>query len=442
MNGRRGHRGTFLVRTLGCKVNRCESDALESDLSRRGWRRARKGEPVQLIVVNTCSVTGRGAQQSRQTVRRLLRDHPGARMVVTGCHAQVAGEEFRAIPGVTDVVGWAGKQGIPERVAVIGAGPEGEAVGEAPRPPFYPRQAAARSRLTRPVLKVQDGCDSFCSYCIVPHARGPSRSLPAGQVLDAVEGLAAAGAREVVLSGIHLGRWGLDLRPPEELADLLERLDAVRPVERIRLSSIEPNELTGRLLERVSTSPLFCRHLHIPLQSGSDAILERMNRRYGAADFATRVMAAFEAMPDVSIGADVLVGFPGETEAHHRATVDLVRQLPLSYLHVFPFSPRPGTPAAGFSGRVGDEAMRRRCRELRRLGERKGLDFASRWAGATLEVLVEDGRDRGTGRLRSMASPYLTVLVDGPDTLKNRILSVRTDPRPFGNRLLGTVVPG
>lgn len=427
---------TYVIKTLGCKVNRYESDALSAALEARGWRPAEAGEPVGLCVVNTCTVTGKGAMQSRQEIRRLARRHPETRLVVTGCHAQVAPGELSAIPGVDAVVGTADKM----RIAEEGYRPRQDAEDALCRDAeFEHPPVLATGRRSRPVVKIQDGCDAFCSYCIVPYARGRSRSSPPGQVLSAVTGLAEAGYCEAVLSGIHLGRYGRDLRPATDLTDLMRRLEASRPIQRIRLSSVEPNEIDEEMLDIMARSPLFCRHLHVPLQSGNDNVLKRMNRTYTAAFYARQVRRIRERLPDAAIGADVLVGFPGESENDFADTCALVNDLPLTYLHVFPFSPRPGTPAEGFAGRVQESAIRLRCRRLRRLGRQKKEQFLARWIGKEMEVLVESGRDRDTGRRRGVSSQYAVVLLDEGGDCRNRIVRARIEGIDDRGRLLGSV---
>jgi threonylcarbamoyladenosine tRNA methylthiotransferase MtaB len=439
---------TFVIKTLGCKVNRFDSDTLEAALKHRGWHPAAKHEPVGLCIVNTCSVTGKGAMQSRQEIRRLVRRFPHARVVVTGCHAQVAPQELLSIEGVDDVVGTAEKLQIPDRVSAAtetdspkggsnrDAGPGG--IGEA----IFDRPAMmVTGRRSRPVLKIQDGCDAFCTYCIVPYARGRSRSLAEADVLTAVSDLSEAGYREVVLSGIHLGQYGKDLSPPTELTALMRRMERSRPIRRVRLSSIEPNEIDEEMVEIIARCDLFCRHLHVPLQSGNDSVLRRMKRPYTAVDYSEKVEAIHQRLPDAGIGADVLIGFPGETEAAFADTYDLVSSLPLSYLHVFPFSPRPGTPASRYSGRVQEAVVRKRCRRMRRLGSQKQKLFLSGWVGKEVEVLVEASRDRHTGKLKGISSQYATVLLEGGEELKNRMLRVHVDAVTENLRLTASILP-
>lgn len=437
---------TYVIKTLGCKVNRFDSDALEAALEKRGWRRAGGDEPAALCIVNTCTVTGKGAMQSRQEIRRLIRRFPKARVVVTGCHAQVAPQDLRSIAGVDDVVGTADKGLIPERVTallekktVIRTGNNLEASVGPDRGCFADPSLPVTGRRTRPVVKIQDGCDAFCTYCIVPYARGRSRSSDPEDVLAALFGLSEAGYHEAVLSGIHLGHYGRDLSPPTDLTAMMRQIERLRPIRRVRLSSIEPNEIEEEMLEIIAGSDRFCRHLHVPLQSGSDDVLQKMGRPYSAALFSGKVAGIREKLPDAAIGADVLIGFPGETDAAFADTYDLVASLPLAYLHVFPFSPRPGTPASRYPGRVPHAVVRERCGSMRRLGARKRERFLSRWIGKEVEVLVESNRDRETGKWKGISSQYTTVLLDSDEHLSNRILRVRVEAVADACRLTGSV---
>jgi threonylcarbamoyladenosine tRNA methylthiotransferase MtaB len=436
----------YRITTLGCKVNQCESEGIARALSDAGWIAAPEG-PVDLVVVNTCAVTGKAAMQSRGAVRQAARTCPGARVVATGCHAQTESERLAEIPGVTAVVGHADKHRIPEMARELAA----ETAGEPPGPrmhirdltdfrEFAPAPALGIGERTRPFLKIQDGCDAFCAYCVVPHARGRSRSMETGAVLQRIAAMAEAGVKETVLTGIHLGRWGQDLSPPTSLAALLRQIDAQGRMARVRLSSIESHELTDDLLWVLAESERFCRHLHIPLQSGDDGVLHRMERPYTAVDFAERVTTAARRLPDAAIGADVLMGFPGEDEKAFENTHALVNDLPVTHLHVFPFSPRAGTPAADFSGRASPDRVKERCRKMRALGAAKRAAFYRRFLGRTVSVLVEETRDRQTGRRKGVSGNYLNVLVKGGgEESANRIVPVRIEALDGRERAVGTV---
>jgi threonylcarbamoyladenosine tRNA methylthiotransferase MtaB len=431
----------FLVTTLGCKVNQFESDAIAQALESHGWQTVPDGEQADICIINTCTVTGKASMQSRQTIRQLMRRHPGARIIVTGCYAQTAPDEIQDIGGVHYIIGQFDKSDIPR--LIIESLPETlpapvrqvKDIRKATR--FSMPPAPAYGRRTRPFLKIQDGCNRFCTYCIVPHARGPSRSMPRDAVLEQLEDLGRRGFREVVLTGIHLGAYGADLFPPAGLIDLLARIEALRPVERLRLSSIEPDEVHQDLVAFLSTSGVLCPHLHLPLQSGDDQVLQRMHRPYASRDFAETVRMINAAMPRAAIGADILAGFPGEDQAAFDRTCRLVDDLPLAYLHVFPFSARPGTPAFHFPDQVSGRIIKSRTARLRELGQQKKRAFLQANMGRAHDVLIENKRDRRTGLLKGLSANYLPILIDGDDRFMNRIVTVDVGTDLTDGRLEG-----
>lgn len=383
----------FLVASLGCKVNQAEAASLAGQMEAQGWQRAAEGEPVDLVLLITCSVTGVAARQSRQMARRLRRTHPQARVVVSGCDLQAEPQAY--VEAGCQPLGRAG-------LAAWGQTLAGQDWPTDPTPlspdagAFCPGVQAPGPERTRGLLKVQDGCNAHCAYCIVPSTRGRSRSLPLEQAAQAFAGLGRAGAAEVVLTGIHLGRWGHDLSPRQELAALLRALLAANPGPRLRLSSLESEELTPEIIALAVADPRLCPHFHLPLQSGSARLLKKMGRPYGPEDYARTVQAAHAALPGLCLGADVMVGLPGESEQDFRDTRDLLEGLPLGYLHVFPYSPRPGTPAAGMPGRPAAEVAKQRAAALRRLGNAKKRAFYQAQVGRDLEVIVEgSGLGRG-----------------------------------------------
>jgi len=412
---------TFKIVTLGCKVNQAESDALATRLAGRGWRQAAAAEEADLCVVNTCTVTRKAAMQSRQAVRRAIHAHPQACVTVTGCYAETDPGTLAEIEGLDYIVDQRGKAVLEDILQACGTAScsrptllSGPAATTPPAIEPAPLLKSGRGR-TRPFVKIQDGCDAFCAYCIVPYARGRSRSASVASIVASVQHLSAAGFHEVVLTGIHIGRFGHDLHPPTDLTGLLRELESGTDCRRMRLSSLEPLELTPELVARVAGSDRFCRHFHIPLQSGDAGVLQRMGRPYGPGEFASTVERVHAAMPDAALGADVLVGFPGESDQAFANTYDLVQRLPMSYLHVFPFSARPGTAAYDFPNRVPDRLITERCERMRRLGQTKRRAFYSRFVGSTVEVLVESRRDRKSGMLKGVTHNYLPVLFAGDD---------------------------
>jgi threonylcarbamoyladenosine tRNA methylthiotransferase MtaB len=432
----------FKIITLGCKVNQSESAAIARELESSNWLSAEDNEAPEMCIINTCTVTQKASMQSRQAVRQAVRAHPDSRIVVTGCYAQTEPEAFEKINGVHYIVGNADKHRICEVIAPNRNAATGEAItinsDIRQSQPLEPALTDAAGNRTRPFLKIQDGCNAFCTYCIVPHARGPSRSLPLDDVLQAIKTLAEAGYQEIVLTGIHLGRYGSDLIPETGLCDLLDRIERSNLIRRVRLSSIEPMELTDELVDRVAVSSRFCRHFHIPLQSGDDDILKNMGRPYTADDFRKRVAKIRSRMPDAAIGVDTLIGFPGETDEAFESTYELIRETPVTYLHVFPFSARPGTPAAHYPDPVAPIVIKKRSEQMRRLGNAKRWHFYKSFIGKEIEILVESTRQTPGGFLKGISSNYIPVLIDADDDLKNKFLSVRLNRR-LDNALMGTI---
>jgi threonylcarbamoyladenosine tRNA methylthiotransferase MtaB len=433
----------FTITTLGCKVNQCESDAIAKQLKSADWLAARKTEPTELCIINTCTVTQKASMQSRQAVRRAIRANPAARIVVTGCYAQTEPDAIQEIEGVHYIVGNADKHAICE---VICANKNPAPV----RPRTICRDIQSEQDIesapdvvaggrTRPFFKIQDGCDAFCTYCIIPYARGPSRSKPFESVLAGIQALSRSGYQEIVLTGIHLGNYGDDLIPKTCLGTLLNRIDDLNLIPRVRLSSIEPLELTDDIIKRVAESNILCHHFHIPLQSGDDHTLQRMGRPYTADDFRQRVTKIHNRLPDAAIGVDTIIGFPGETDTAFENTYTLIEELPIAYLHVFPFSPRPGTPAAGYPNKVSPHVVKHRCERMRTLGNSKRNEFYNQFIGQQLEILVENTRHRSTGLLKGFSSNYIPILIDANDDQKNKLVAVNAHKRIEAN-LLGIII--
>lgn len=418
----------FTIQTLGCKVNQCESQAIGAALAQKGWKAVFPGETADYCLVNTCTVTQKASMQSRGLIRRLRRAHPECRLAVTGCYAQTEPEALAAIAGVDLVVGHGEKHRLAqileqwEQNGLASPRFHGDILKTRQFAPLPGLSAGSRSRA---FLKVQDGCHSFCTYCIVPYARGPSRSMAPEQVVEQLGGLADRGYQEAVLTGIHLGAYGTDLDPRTDLAGLLARIEAARPIARLRLSSVEPPELSPAIIEEVAGSPRFCPHFHLPLQSGDDAILKRMGRPYDRALFAGLVEAIHERIPEAAIGVDLLVGFPGESEQAFENSHELIAGLPVSYLHVFPFSPRPGTPAARYPDPVPHSTIKARAARLRKLGAEKKAAFFDAMVGRTVTVLVEEGPDRRSRQLKGVSENYLPVRLVGPESARNQRVRAR-----------------
>jgi threonylcarbamoyladenosine tRNA methylthiotransferase MtaB len=471
---------TFFIEQFGCRATQADAAAIERQLRERGYAASPDACSADVVVVNTCTVTAAADLQARQAIHSIHQENPEARIVVTGCYAQRAPEELATLKGVSWVVGNSHKPEIPrligemtpvslreppagfvplatiargqplamiahsEPLAMTARGEQATSIaGESlslersgakiltgnileQRELIFAPVEGGEAGHTRPVLKIQDGCGRRCSYCVIPQVRGRSRSLAPDRVFEEIRKLAEGGAREIVLSGIDLGSYGRDLKPRVELGELLRRIVDETPIERLRVSSIEPMDVTEDLIALFAASDRLARHFHLPLQSGSDRVLAAMHRWYRAEHYARRAELVRESLPEAAIGADVIAGFPGETEEDHQVTLALIERLPLTYLHVFSFSPRPGTPAAEMQDHVPGAVIARRARELRALGEKKKLAFLGAQAGRTLRVLTlhRGGEDLTGPWTRALSGNYLDVRVVGR-WLANQFLDVR-----------------
>jgi len=420
------------IATLGCKVNAYDTASIAERLRREGCVVVDAGEPADVVVVNSCTVTDAADAESRRVARRARRENPAARVILTGCYAQTRAAEAARAAGVDHVIGLNRLDALV--AAVTAAAPVARViVGDARRERavavFGARTFGGQ---TRAFLKVQEGCDLFCTFCIIPMARGRSRSLPLRAVVEEAEALAAAGFEEIVLTGVHLGGWGHDLDPPLDLADLVEALVARGRIPRLRLSSIDPHEVSERLVRVMAAAPAVCPHLHVPLQAGDDGVLRRMRRRYDTALAAERLALVRDALPDACIGTDLIAGFPGEDEAAFERGLAFLARSPVSYAHVFPYSVRTGTTAAKLDGRVPPATIAARARRLRAFADARRTAYARTFDGAAAEVLVETTRDSQTGELRGYTRHYLRARLDGPDAWAGRRVPVRLAVTPGG----------
>jgi threonylcarbamoyladenosine tRNA methylthiotransferase MtaB len=415
---------TVAVATLGCKVNQCESAAFQSGFEEQGLTVSPFNKPADIYVINTCAVTAKAAAQSRQLIRRAQRTNPRAKVVVTGCYAQIDPEKIREIEtSPISIVGNANKHQLFDVVLSDNAtGKHFNDIALQKEISLLPvKRFPGR---TRAFLKIQDGCNNFCSYCIVPYARGRSRSLALDRVLEQALCYADQGHREIVITGIHVGHYGLDLKPPLHLFGLLKKLSAMTPKVRYRLSSLEPSEINRDILEFMAEANNFMPHLHIPLQSGSNTILKKMNRRYTVKQFTEKVIYGKEMVPEAAIGVDVVVGFPGETEEDFLQTHDLLTNLPITYFHVFPYSKRPGTPAAKMKDQIPAKIKDERVAILRKLDHKKRSTFYGSRIGEVHNVLVESEKS-ADGLAKGFTDNYIPVHFEsGPENI-NRIVQVK-----------------
>lgn len=402
--------------SLGCKLNQSEMDALAARLSQGGHQIVASPAEAELCVLNTCAVTHVAAQKSRQALRRLNRENPDARLIATGCYAELTPADLQDLPGVELVVGNGDKERLQEII--------GNAI---PQPESPVTSLAAHSR-TRALVKIQDGCDNACSYCIIHVARGPQHSRPPGEVLASVQSHLTAGHKEIVLTGVHIGAYGHDRRGSDwdtDLWALVARILAETDVPRLRLSSIEPWDLPEKAF-RLWDDPRLCRHLHLPLQAGSDATLQRMARRYTTAEFASLVATARAAIPDLAITTDVIAGFPGETEAEFAESLAFVQAMEFARVHVFPYSLRPSTPAAGMPDHVPPALKAERARAMREIAIAGKQEFCRRFAGRTMDVLWESSRQGSSGPVWSgLTDNYLRVQTTSTMNLGNTLTPTR-----------------
>ena len=473
---------TFYVANFGCRATQADGAAIERQLRERGLRRAGEAAEAGLVVLNTCTVTAAADQDARAAIRRIHRQNPEAQIVVTGCYAQRAPEEIASLPGVSQVIGNSHKHllaeiaGIGRRTSGLGPRPlqstfvplsqltsEVRSPRSDARTPIFVSDIFAHTELqaapvfdaanerTRPNLKVQDGCDNRCSFCVIPYVRGQSRSLQLDDVIREVQTLVSAGYREVVISGINLGRWGRDLAVSSQLSavsktqrsaasdqpplfeDLVRSILSETALEKLRISSVEPMDWSDDLIQLVAISPRIAKHAHVPMQSGSDAVLRRMHRKYRPWHYREKIEKIRTAMPTAAIGADVMVGFPGETAAEFDETCRLIEELPFTYLHVFTYSARPGTPAAGLKGQVPVRVARERNRVLRDLAADKKLAFMRSFVSRSIDAITLNvtGRDEEGDYTEGLTDNYLPIRVKGKHSpnrwIPARIEGVRED---------------
>ena len=412
------------LHTLGCRLNQAETTVLAARLQHDGYRVVEFGEPTDLLVVNTCSVTEDAERTCRYVIRKTLKHSPDAFVAVTGCYAQTGVQELRTIPGIDLIVGNQFKWDLPSFL------PAPHALKKQPDPEILHTRTIDREDFTLPeygtpdstraMLKIQDGCNVMCSFCLIPFARGHERSRLRDDVIREAEILVAGGYRELVLTGVNIGRY----RQGElDLVGLIAQLETIEGLDRIRISSIEPTTITDALIDRMASSSKLCPYLHIPLQSGDDTILSSMNRPYSVNEFIHLIHRAVSEIPHLGLGTDIMVGFPGETEKAFGHTLDIARTLPFSYFHVFTYSQRPGTAATKLPDQVPITVARGRAKILAALSRLKKLAFAERYIGSTVSVLFESGYVDG---LRSgVTANFLKVSVPSSLDLTNHLKEVR-----------------
>lgn len=421
---------TVAFHTLGCKVNAYETEAIWQLFKQAGYERVDFDQKADVYVINTCTVTNTGDKKSRQVIRRAIRRNPDAVVAVTGCYAQTSPKEIMAIPGVDIVVGTQGRDQLLSYVEQYKRErqPINAVKNIMKAREFEELDVPTFTERTRASLKIQEGCNNFCTFCIIPWARGLMRSRKPESVLKQARQLVEAGYKEIVLTGIHTGGYGEDLEN-YTLADLLWDLDRIDGLKRVRISSIEASQITDRVIEVLNASDKMCRHLHIPLQAGDDEVLKRMRRKYTVDEYRRTIEQVKTAMPEVAITTDVIVGFPGETDEQFENSYRLIEELEFAELHVFPYSKRTGTPAARMENQVPEEVKHERVHRLIELSERLSLQYAKRFVGDVLEVIPERPfKEALDSRLyMGYSDNYLQVVFEGSDDLIGQVCRVKID---------------
>ena len=412
--------------TLGCKVNQYESAAMAELFEKRGYEIVDFDSEADVYVINTCDVTNESGRKSRQIIRKAIRKNPAAKVAVVGCYAQLEHDKVSKLPGGAVVIGTKDRHRIVDLVERARACDEQVVeVGNIMQQRTFEEIAFKGHRQrTRAFLKIQEGCNMFCSYCIIPYARGPVRSRPLESIISEAKSLAEDGFKEIVLTGIHLGLYGFDFKEKKNyLLGVISEISKIEGIERIRLSSIEALELTDEFLDGLLKISNFCHHFHIPLQSGCDSVLKRMNRRYSTADFQNRVNYIRKLMPDVSITTDVIVGFPGETEEEFLQTESFIKELEFAKLHVFPFSPRRGTVAADMPDQIEKAVKIERSHRLIELSEKLEHAFREKFVNSRMDVLFEEKMT--DDKYEGLTENYIKVVVESDEDLHNQIRTVK-----------------
>jgi threonylcarbamoyladenosine tRNA methylthiotransferase MtaB len=425
---RMGPEKKFYIQTFGCRCNQADSAAIRASLRERSLREAENASDANLVVVNSCTVTHRTDQQIRQAVRRTFRENPQARVVVTGCYAERDPLTLAAIPGVSLVVGNAGKDRLAEIVEETSNDPAVRIVRapfDAERDYLMPPASQAGGR-TRPFVKLQDGCDARCSYCIIPAVRGPGRSARPEEILKEIQTLIGRGYQEIVLTGVHLGTYGRKMERSVSLLSLLRQILELPGLGRLRLSSIEPMRFSREIVELAEGNPVFAPHFHIPLQSGSDAILRRMRRPYSAGRFMDLLELIRTKLPHAGLGTDILVGFPGETDTDFEATCRVLRDSPLTYAHIFPFSAREGTAAYSMPHQVDPKTTRERARIARDISQEKNAAFRGSFLKTVLRGITL-AKEEQMGESVVLTENYIQAFTPAMESPPNRLVHVRID---------------
>lgn len=425
--------------TLGCKVNQYETEAMRAVFENAGYKTVSFQEKADVYVVNTCTVTGLSDRKSRQMMRRAKKLSPESVLAVTGCYAQVATDEVKGIEGVDLVLGNTDKLTLVEKIEAFQKNhmPSSFVKDIFKQKTFESMQVTRYLEHTRAYVKIQDGCNQFCTYCMIPYARGPIRSRKPEEVLEEVEALAQNGYTEIVLTGIHVASYGKDLEG-ETLLDLIKKVHQIEGISRIRMSSIEPMAMHEGFLSELAALPKVCPHFHLSLQSGSDGVLRRMNRRYTTEEYRNIISNIRSSIPEVSITTDIMVGFPGETDEEFNESLSFAREMAFSKMHVFPFSPRKGTRAAAMENQIPEDIKEKRSHEMLKLSDEMQEHYLERFIGKTVPVLLEQPVKNKPGFLEGYTDTYITVYVKAPEAFVGQMKEVKLQEN-HKTRILGTL---
>ncbi|PUU89912.1 MAG: MiaB family RNA modification protein [Halanaerobium sp.] len=427
--------------TLGCKVNQYETEAVIDIFLDNGYQIVDFSEMADVYIVNSCTVTNEAARKTRQIARRAKRRSPDSLVAIVGCYTQAFPDEVSEIEEIDFVMGSNNKGKILDKAEEMLAGRDVDAeIKKYKELKDYEKLNLKRlSNTTRANVKIEDGCNQFCSYCIIPYARGPVRSRKKEDVVAEIRKLSQQGVKEIILTGTHLGAYGSENGDSKALTELMQSLSEIESLKRVRLSSIEGTEIDQGMMDLIADEDIFCPHLHLPLQSGSDQILDAMQRPYTVAEFKETVAELRKRIPDLALTTDVIVGFPGETEETFAQTVEVVKEINFAKVHVFPYSAREGTPAAEMD-QLNGNIVTEYSRKLRLINEALMLDYQKEFLGEKREVLIEEVRDHQTDLLTGYTDNYLKVLVDGPDELKNELVEVRLEESFDSHHILGKII--
>ncbi|MGM0436987.1 MAG: tRNA (N(6)-L-threonylcarbamoyladenosine(37)-C(2))-methylthiotransferase MtaB [Bacillota bacterium] len=414
--------------TLGCKVNQYETEGMINLFKKSGYEVVNFQDEADYYIINSCTVTNQAASKSRKRVRRAKRRNPEAKVVMVGCYPQAFTSEVEEIKEVDYIIGSSGKKNIVELLEkkenedniFLSEMKEFDNIQK-----FEDMHLNEINERTRANIKIEDGCNQFCSYCIIPYARGPIKSRESESIIKEIKKLINKDIKEIVLTGTHLGKYGLDKNKKNQLSKLVEKIVQIKGDFRLRLSSIEVTEIDSKLIYLIKESQKLCSHLHLPLQNGSNAILRAMNRPYTVEEFSKVINILRNEIPDIAITTDVIVGFPGESDKDFERTINFVKKINFSRLHVFPFSPRQGTPAADMEPKIPDPIKKKRRNKLIEINKKLMKNYQSKFINKVKRVVIEENRDSKTGMLTGVTDNYLQVLIDDNDSYKNKLKKVK-----------------